>query len=37
MFIGVRVRPYFVSSVPFSQRQWQLITEQWETITTTWN
>lgn len=36
MFVGVRVRPY-AATLPFSQRQWQMITDQWQTIITTWN
>jgi hypothetical protein len=34
--IGVRIKPY-VSSVPFSQLQWQLILTQWQDINETWN
>lgn len=35
--VGIGVRPFVVSSVPFSQLQWQLITTQWQNITQTWN
>jgi hypothetical protein len=35
--VGVRIRPYGTSTLPFSQRQWQLIVDQWQTIANTWN